>query len=99
MLDGSDQSDRRAGLATWARFLRQFLELAGPYWRSERRWWAALWLALLIALTAAQAGIPLAINLWIAMFFDALENRQLSKFETLVGILILVVAANVIIVT
>jgi putative ATP-binding cassette transporter len=80
-------------------FFRRFARLAGGYWRSERRRTAA-WLTLaVVVLTVAQVATPVAINLWSERLFDALEQRAMAEFLALVGVLVLIMLANMAIVT
>jgi putative ATP-binding cassette transporter len=80
-------------------FLRSFLRLAGPYWRSERGW-AARWLTLgVVVLTVGQVAIPVAINLWSERLFDALEQRAMAEFLAMIGFLVLIIGTNVVVTT
>ncbi|HSV29234.1 MAG TPA: ABC transporter ATP-binding protein/permease, partial [Candidatus Omnitrophota bacterium] len=68
-------------------FFRQFLRLAGPYWNSEEKWKVRGLTALLVALTILQVFTPIMVNLWSARLFDALEQRSMDRFLSLVGAL------------
>ena len=83
---------------SWWGAIRQFWSVAGGYWWSEHRWTARLLTLLLVVLTAAQIGIPVAINLWILDLFNALESRAMEQLSFLLVFLLLVVLANVTIV-
>lgn len=83
----------------WPEFFRQFFRLASPFWKGETRWTAYGLTAGLIVLTIAQVVIPVAINFWSEGFFDALEQRSWDLFLELTGVLGLIIAANVAIVT
>ncbi len=84
---------------TWLEFFGRFLEIASPYWRSERKW-KALWLTLLlVVLTVAQVAIPIALNSWNENLFNALEKRSMGRFTLLLGALFVIIAANVVITT
>jgi len=67
-------------------FARRALRLAGPYWKSERRWriWSAT-LALL-ALTVVQVALTIWSNYWHRELFDALEARSVSAVVVQVAI-------------
>jgi putative ATP-binding cassette transporter len=83
------------GAAGWWAFLRRFLGFAGGWWRSRERWTAWTLTVSLILLTAMQVGVAIALNLWNLRFFNALEQRALDRFLTLIGVFALIVAANV----
>ena len=83
----------------WGEFFRQFFRLAAPFWMGETKWvarWLSVWL---IVLTIAQVIIPVAINFWSEGFFDALEQRSWDRFLMLSGVLVIIMVANVAIVT
>ena len=82
----------------WFEVIRQFARIAGPYWQSEDRWYATFLTLTLVVLTAAQIGVPVAINFWILNLFDALEGHEIDRFSYLIGFLLLIVLANVVIV-
>jgi len=75
-------------------FFRRFVRLSGAYWQSGQSWRARVLLATLVALTIAQVLIPVAINQWSLRLFDALEQRALGDFVMLIGVLVLIIAAN-----
>ena len=79
------------GLMGWFGVIRQFARIAGPYWQSEQRWYASFLTLTLVALTAAQIGVPVAINFWILNLFDALEGHEIDRFSYLIGFLLLIV--------
>jgi putative ATP-binding cassette transporter len=83
----------------WVPFLRQFGRLAAPYWRSERRWVVAWLTFALVGLTVTQVTIPIAINTWSQRLFDALEQRNLAEFVRQIGVLAVIIAANVLVMT
>jgi putative ATP-binding cassette transporter len=87
------------GPAAQPGFLRSFWRLAGPYWRSERRWSAWCLTGSVVLLTVAQVAVPVAINLWSERLFDALEQRALGEFLRLIGVLALIILSNLVIVT
>jgi putative ATP-binding cassette transporter len=79
-----------------ARFFRDFLRLAGPFWlRGPQRWRAIGLTAAMALLCAAQVGLAIRLNLWSADFFDALERRSMDRFVTQIGIFVLIVAGAV----
>ena len=80
-------------------FFREFVRLGGTFWLSERKWRARLLTATLVALTFTQVLVPVAINQWSLRLFDALEQRATKTFFLLIGVLVLIIAANVLITT
>jgi putative ATP-binding cassette transporter len=80
-------------------FLRRFVRLGGGFWQSRRKWRARSLTAMLVALTFAQVLIPVAINQWSLRLFDALEQRALRTFFLLIGVLVLIIGANVLVTT
>ncbi len=58
----------------------QFWALAGPYWRSEERVKSGVILAAVIALNLGSVYITVLINLWYALFYNALQDRNFSAF-------------------
>lgn len=82
-------------LAGWIDFFPKFLRLAGPYCRSEEA--LAVWLrtGLLVLLTFGSVGLAVALNKWNEALFNALELRELNRFFLLIGVLALIIAANV----
>lgn len=89
--------DLRARTEEWVSFFRQFAHLSGPYWISEKKWQARTLTAALFVLTLGQVAIPVVMNLWSEKLFDALEQRALREFLTLVAIFGGIIAANVLI--
>ncbi len=53
---------------------------------------------ILVGLTAAQIGIPVAINLWILSLFNALEKHEMGRLSFLILALLGIMLANVTIV-
>ncbi len=76
-----------------------FLRLAGPFWTERGQTPVHLLTVTLIALTAMQVMIPVAVNLWSERFFDALEQKALDSFLLLIGALLLIVVANMVVTT
>ena len=89
----------RRPFRTWPGFLLRFVRLGGPYWRSAERGRALTLTAALVALTVLQAGVPVALNVWTEGLFDSLAERSLPRFTALLGVLVVIIAANVAIVT
>jgi len=81
-------------LRSWLDLFARFARLAGPYWRSEESWriWALT--TALIALTAAQVGVAIAMNLWTESLFNALEQKVLGRFFLLIGLLAVIIGGN-----
>ncbi len=59
----------------------QFWTLAGPYWRSDERWKSGGILLAVIALNLGSVYITVLINLWYALFYNALQERDFSAFS------------------
>ncbi len=97
MTSGPTSTSRAAaeGFLGWLAFLRAFWVFAGGWWSSRERWKAVVMSAALVMLTAMQVGVAVALNLWNLRFFDALEQKALDSFLTLIGVFILIILANV----
>jgi putative ATP-binding cassette transporter len=79
-----------------ARFFRDILRLAGPFWRvGPQRWRARGWTFAMGLLGAAQVALAVRLNFWNADFFDALERRSMDRFLTQIGIFVLIVTGAV----
>lgn len=89
----------RRPIRSWPGFVLRFVRLAGPYWRSTERSRALTLTAALVGLTILQAGVPVALNLWTEGLFDSLAERSLPRFTALLGVLVVIILANVAIVT
>jgi len=63
------------------RFLRDLMELALPYWRSEERWKSAALLAACIVLNLGGVGLSVAINQWSKLFYNALQSKNSAEFK------------------
>ncbi|MBF0166649.1 MAG: ABC transporter ATP-binding protein/permease [Alphaproteobacteria bacterium] len=98
-LEGAQLPPPKTQLASWIEFFPKFLRLAGPYCRSEEAWQVWWRTAILIVLTICQVGIAIVLNLWNEALFNALEARELSRFFLLLGVLGVIIVANVAIVT
>lgn len=88
-----------ATVRSWSRLFRDIVTLSGPYWRSRDRWKASSWTAALVVLTIAQVCVPIALNVWSEKLFNALEQRAFDRFQTLIGALVIIIVANVLIVS
>ncbi len=85
------------GLLGWLAFLRDFWSFAGGWWSSREQWKAIVMSGALMALTAMQVGVAVALNLWNLRFIDALEQKALDSFFTLIGVFVLIILANVVV--
>lgn len=74
--------------AAHASVLRGFLALSRP-WLARRR--TLLGLALLLALTAVQVLLVVALNFWSARLFDALEQKDAPALWSAVGLFALLI--------
>lgn len=77
-------------------FGRRFLDLAGGYWNSEKKWQVRILTVGLVVLTLGQVVVPVMINLWSQQLFDALEQRSWDRFTTMVGLAFGIILFNVI---
>ncbi len=73
--------------------------LARAFWTGPRRRFAWTITVALILLTVVQVTIPIALNLWSQRLFDALEQRDLRTVLAQVGVLLLIILANVTVMT
>lgn len=85
-------------------FFKQVLQLAGAYWRCERRAKVRAATLLLLLLTMAQVGLMIWVNFWNRELFDALEQHsirgvmlQVAVFAVIFLITIVVTAAHLMI--
>ena len=79
-------------------FTRRFLQLAGGYWFGRTRVTVWALTVALIVLTIGQVSIPVLINLWSERLFDALEQRSMDRFLTMIGLVGLIIVYNIVIV-
>lgn len=79
-------------------FARRFLALAGGYWLGRTRVTVWALTVALVVLTIGQVSIPVLINLWSERLFDALEQRSMDRFLTMIGVVGLIIAYNIVIV-
>jgi putative ATP-binding cassette transporter len=82
-------------LASWSRFLRHVLRLAGPYWNSEHKAKVRGVTALLFLLTLAQVGLTVWGNYWNRALFDALEARSVRGVLVQVVVFALILAISI----
>lgn len=75
----------------------RFLKLAGPVLLGEKTWSLRLLAISLGVLTVGQIVAQVMLNLWSARLFDALEERDMNAFITMVGLfaVILVVGTTI----
>ncbi|WP_245593382.1 ABC transporter ATP-binding protein/permease [Azospirillum halopraeferens] len=78
-----------------AGFARRFLDLTGGYWSGPDRWKVRLLSVALLALTVVGVVVPVLINLWSQRFFDALEQRSMDRFMTMIVAIIGIIALNI----
>jgi putative ATP-binding cassette transporter len=84
---------------SWPDFLGRFIRVAGPYWLAEERWRARSLTAVLVVLTIGQVVIPIALNIWTENLFEALARQSMTRFTYILGLLAVIIGANVLIVT
>lgn len=65
-------------------FARRFIDLAGGYWSCDKKWQVRLLTLALGALTVGGVTVPVLTNLWSERLFDALEQRSMDRFFTMV---------------
>ncbi|MGE0310107.1 MAG: SbmA/BacA-like family transporter [Lautropia sp.] len=73
--------------------------LVVAFWRGEQRALAWALTVALVALTVAQVSIPVMLNYWSQQLFDALEQRNFESLLRQSGIAVLIIAANVAVMT
>lgn len=66
-------------------------------WRVEERWLGCGLLAVLIAAECAQVALTVYFNHWNALFFDALQNKDLPAFWQQLLVFVVIGAAFVVI--
>jgi vitamin B12/bleomycin/antimicrobial peptide transport system ATP-binding/permease protein len=59
----------------------QFWALAGPYWRSSERMKSGLILFAVVALNLGSVYVMVLINLWYALFYNSLQDRDFAAFS------------------
>jgi putative ATP-binding cassette transporter len=80
-------------------FFLQFIALAGPYWNSEDKAVVRKRALALIALTILQIVMAILINAWSAGLFDALEQHSMMGLLEQIGLLVLIFAAGILIIS
>ncbi|MEZ5740281.1 MAG: SbmA/BacA-like family transporter [Burkholderiaceae bacterium] len=73
--------------------------LAATFWCGEHRGIAWVLTLSLVVLTIAQVSIPVMLNYWSQQLFDALEQRDIDNVLRQVGVAVLIIAANVLVMT
>lgn len=82
----------------WINLFRHFWRLAGGFWR-EATWLARGLTAALVALTAGQVMVQVALNLWTERLFDAFGTKSMSGFLLLAGAFAGILLANLAVTT
>ena len=77
----------------------QPFRLAGAFWVGRKSWYAWSLSVALILLTLAQVGIPIALNIWNQLLFDALEQRDFDQLLRQIGVAGLIIVGSMIIMT
>lgn len=77
-------------------FTRRFLDFAGGYWSGEQRVKVWLLTIALIVLTVGQVVVPVLINIWSEQLFDALEQRSMDRFFTMIGAVVVIIGYNIV---
>ncbi|MFT3801878.1 MAG: SbmA/BacA-like family transporter [Burkholderiaceae bacterium] len=72
---------------------------ATAFWLGDRRRCAWGLTFALVVLTAAQAAVPVALNLWSQRLFDALEQRDFATVLRETGVAGLIILANLLVMT
>ncbi|MGQ9370645.1 ABC transporter ATP-binding protein/permease [Azospirillum sp. A39] len=85
----TESSKRIAG------FARRFVDLAGGYWSGPQKWKVRALSVLLLVLTVVSVLVPVLINLWSQRFFDALEQRSMDRFVTMIVAIVGIIALNI----
>jgi putative ATP-binding cassette transporter len=77
-----------------AGFLWRFIRFALPFFSAQHKWRNRGWLALTMALTAAQVAVQAGLNAWSARLYNAIEARHLEAFlEQIVTFVLLLLAS------
>ncbi len=66
-------------------FFSRVWQLASAYWRSEEKGMAWLLLIAVIAMSLVGVAISVWFNSWYRDFYNALQNKDLAAFTTLIG--------------
>jgi vitamin B12/bleomycin/antimicrobial peptide transport system ATP-binding/permease protein len=92
---GAPASDSDAGRSARS-FTRRFVDFAGGYWTGEQRVKVWLLTVALIVLTVGQVVVPVLINIWSEQLFDALEQRSMERFYTMIGAVVVIIGYNIV---
>ena len=65
-------------------FIFNLWHLTIPYWRSEQRWVARALLAIIVTLNLGLVYLNVALNEWQNGFYNALQNKDLTAFYSLI---------------
>lgn len=79
------------------RAVGQFVRLATPYWRSERKWTVRGATLLLFGLTLGQVALVIWTSYWNRGFFDALDARSLPNLLRQVAVFVLILALTMVV--
>lgn len=60
---------------------RAVWKLISPYWRSEEKWVACLFLLAVVSLALAMVYLSVLFNDWNRDFYNALENKNFNDFK------------------
>jgi putative ATP-binding cassette transporter len=89
-----DRTGPKGGVRDRASFLWRFVLFALPFFSSKHKWRNRGWLALTMALTAAQVAVQAGLNAWSARLYNAIEARHLEAFlEQIVTFVLLLLAS------
>lgn len=83
----------QAAFALDSRVAREFLTVAGGFWRGPTARIAWLLTIGLLVLLLASTGVTVALNWWNRIFFDALQQRDANGVIGSIGLLTLVIVA------
>jgi vitamin B12/bleomycin/antimicrobial peptide transport system ATP-binding/permease protein len=74
-------------------FWRRLIRLAAPYWKSDRRRWAILLLAVVIALNLASTGMQAIFSYVSRDIMNALQAKNAARFYYLLELFVIWIAA------
>src|SRR6185295_3181977 len=77
-------------------FLRDLWALTRPYWFSDERWAARGLLAAVVALNLGIVYINVLINKWNNSFYNALQDKNIDAFYSLIWQFSLLAAAYIV---
>jgi putative ATP-binding cassette transporter len=60
---------------------RSVWKLISPYWRSDEKWVACLFLLAVVSLALAMVYLSVLFNDWNRDFYNALENKNFNDFK------------------